>query len=90
MTVDAILVNGAVITAFVSGVIRNRYVQKGNLRPVYWLMLVMAAANTTLNTVIAYEKPAYAGLYLFNILIAHSVYAAIQGLRRLNNEQRGD
>ena len=83
MSWDAIFVNAAVCTAFISGMVRNWCVQRGKLRPVYWLMIVMAFANMTLNTVIAKQKPAYAGLYLFNILILHSIYSAVQGLRRL-------
>jgi hypothetical protein len=86
MTLDVILVNGSVTLSFLAGMTRNHYVAKGQLYPVYWLMIVMGLANTVLNCAVAWEKPAYAGLYLFNILTIHSIISAIRGLRRLANE----
>lgn len=88
MTLDVLLVNGSVTLSFLAGVTRNHYVAKGRLYPVYWLMIIMGVANTVLNCSVAWEKPSYAGLYLFNILTIHSIGSAIQGLRRLAREHR--
>ena len=90
MTFDAVLVNCAVAVAFGSGLTRNWFVSQGRLRPVYWLMIVMSGANMLLNTTIAFERPDYSGLYLFNILIVHSIYSAIVGLRRLRVLEQSD
>lgn len=88
MTLDVILVNAAVAIMFVSTLARNWLVARGSLRPVYWLMIVIAASSAVLNIMVAVEKPAYGSLLVFNLLSIQSVYCAIVGLRRLSNERR--
>jgi hypothetical protein len=86
MSYDAILVNIAVVVTFVCGFAKNRSVRLGNLRQHYWFMIIAGTSNMVLNGIIAYENPEYSGMYLWNILIAHTIYSAIMGLRRLRSE----
>lgn len=84
--IEAWLVNLSVLVVLVCGLFRGWYVAKGQLKPVYWLMIVMACGNIICNVTIANDQPKYWGLWGFNILIAWTILMAIRGLRRLKNE----
>jgi len=83
MTLDVIIVNAAVAVMFISTLARNWFVARGILKPVYWLMIIIAISSAALNLMVAVEKPAYSSLLLFNMLSIQAVYCAIVGLRRL-------
>lgn len=83
MSLDAVVVNLAVALVLIAGFVRNWCVSRAKLRATYWMMIIGGLGNTTLNVVIVHERPAYWSLLLFNMLIIHSIWSAIMGLRRL-------
>lgn len=85
---DALVVNVSAAVVMCAGVIRNWYTAKGQLRPVYWLMLVMSMANAVTNITVSYYTPKYIGLWAYNVLIIWSVIMAIKGLVRLSEEEK--
>lgn len=55
---------------------------------VYWLMIITAISNGTVNIVIVNEQPQYWGIWSFNILNVWGIVMAIKGLMRLRREKQ--
>jgi hypothetical protein len=83
---DVMLINVAVAVTVVGTLARNRYMARGVLKPMYWCMTVVSLSNMVLNVVIANQQPAYKSVLLFNILLLHTMYSSIKGLRRVYSE----
>jgi hypothetical protein len=90
MSPEAWIVNMAATFVLISGVARNWWVAQGTLKPVYWLMLLMAVANTLINVTISVNDPQYWGLWSYNLLNIWSFGMAIKGLQRLRVEEQED
>ena len=60
---------------------------KGNLRPVYWLNILMGLAGTALNIGVVTAMPAMWGILSFMLLNIWVVVMGIKGLYRLRQER---
>ncbi len=80
------IVNVGATIVCVAGVTRSWLLAKGNLRPVYWLMIVMGLANGMANFALLHRNPEFWGLWGYQILVFWSLIMGIKGLVRLRSE----
>ncbi len=84
VTVAIVNVGAAIVC--VAGVTRSWLTAKGNLRPVYWLMIVMSLASGMSNFALLSRNPEFWGLWGYQVLVFWSFIMGIKGLVRLRSE----
>lgn len=85
--IAVVLVNVGATIVCAAGVTRSWLLAKGNLRPVYWLMIVMGLANGTANFAMLSRNPEFWGLWGYQVLVFWSLIMGIKGLVRLRSKR---
>lgn len=84
------IVNIGATIVCVAGVTRSWLIAKGDLYPVYWLMVIMGLANGTANFAMLSRNGEFWGLWGYQILVFWSLVMGVKGLLRLRSERDND
>jgi hypothetical protein len=81
------IVNIGAIIVCIAGVTRSWLIAKGDLLPVYWLMIVMGIANGAANFAMLWRNSEFWGLWGYQVLVFWSLIMGVKGLLRLRRER---
>jgi uncharacterized membrane protein len=71
----------------IAGLSKNWLIAKGNLKPVYWLMVVIAVAGVATNIATVMAMPSMFGILSFAVLNVWAGLMGVKGLMRLKYER---
>ncbi len=90
MTEMALFVNACSAVVFIAGFAKNWMLADGNLKPVYWLNILMGVAGIGMNLALVFVMPEMWGLLSFLVLHVWATIMGIKGLLRLRRLRQFD